>query len=83
MPPSVIERAGEVLAKLEKYEFAVFADEDRKGLAKAAHRQAASQISLFALANEAAIDELRDVTVDSLSPEESKNLLISIRSRIV
>ena len=83
LPPSVIERAKGVLAKLEKYELAVFADEDRKGLAMAANKQAASQFSLFAMANEAAIEELRALAVETLSPEESRDVLISIRSRIV
>lgn len=83
LPASVIERAKSVLEKLEKYELAVFADEDQKGLAMAAGRQVASQVSLFAMANEAAIDELRSAPVENLSPEDSKDLLLSIKSRIV
>ena len=83
LPVSVIERAKDVLEKLERYELAVFSDEGRKGLAMAAGKNAASQFSLFAIANEAAIDELRTVEVDALSPEESQNLLRSLKSRIV
>ena len=83
LPPSVIERARDVLGKLEKYELAVFADGDQKGFAMAAGRRAASQVSLFAISNEAAIDELRSVLIDSLSPEQSKDLLIALKSKIV
>ena len=83
LPAGVIERAKDVLEKLERYELAVFSDEGRKGLAMAAGKHAASQFSLFAMANEAAIDELRTTEVDALSPEESQDLLRSLKSRIV
>jgi DNA mismatch repair protein MutS len=83
LPITVIERAKEVLEKLEKYELAVFADDGKKGFAMAAGRQAASQISLFAMANEAAIDELRSAPIESLSPEESRDLLLSIKSKLI
>ena len=48
-----------------------------------AGRRAASQVLLFAISNEAAIDELRSVLIDSLSPEQSKDLLIALKSKIV
>jgi len=83
LPASVIERAKDVLQKLEQYELAVFADESRKGLAMAAGKNLASQFSLFAISNEAAIDELRTVEIESLSPEDSRNLLLSLKSKIV
>ncbi|MDI1240608.1 MAG: DNA mismatch repair protein MutS [bacterium] len=83
LPAGVVERAKEVLEKLEKYELAVFADEGRKGLAMAAGKNMASQFSLFAISNESAIDELRSVEIESLSPEDSKNLLRSLKSKIV
>ena len=83
LPASVIERARGVLAKLEKYELAVFADEDQKGLAMAAGKRAASQVSLFAISNEAAIDELRSAPIESLSPEQSRDFLLSLKSKIV
>ncbi len=83
LPNSVIERAKDVLTKLERYELAVFADEKKSGLAKAAGGQIASQFSLFAVANENAIDELREVNVDILSPDEAKELLIRVKGRIV
>lgn len=83
LPVDVIARAREVLTKLEKYELAVFEDEKRTGLAKAAAKGAASQFSLFAINNEGAIDELRVTDVDSLTGEESKLLLTRLKSKIV
>ncbi|HQU90897.1 MAG TPA: DNA mismatch repair protein MutS [Pyrinomonadaceae bacterium] len=83
LPAAVIERSKEVLAKLEQYELAVFADEGRKGLAMAAGKDVASQFSLFAISNESAIDELRSIEIESLSAEDSKNLLLSLKSKIV
>ncbi len=83
LPRNVIERAKDVLTKLEKYELAVFADEQRTGLAKAAGSRIASQSSLFAVANESAIDALREVDIDSLSPDEAKRMLAEVRSKMV
>jgi len=83
LPQSVIERSKDVLAKLEQYELAVFADEKRSGLAKAAGGRVASQFSLFAVSNEMIIDELRDIEVDGLDPDEAKALLGRIKSKII
>ena len=83
LPPQVIERAKDVLAKLEKYELAVFASEKAEGMKAAAGRSAAAQSSLFAMANETALDEIRSLDVDSLSAESSKELLRGLKERIV
>ncbi len=83
LPQSVIERAKDVLAKLEQYELAVFADETKAGLAKAAGSHAVSQFSLFAVSNEHVIDELRDADVDQLDPKEAKKLLSKLKTRII
>ena len=83
LPGAVIERAKNVLEKLEKYELAVFADEKKEGLAKAAAGRLASQYSLFAVTNETAIDELRDINIADLTPDESKQLLAKIKDKIV
>ncbi len=83
LPAAVIERAKNVLEKLEKYELAVFADEKKDGLAKAAAGRMASQYSLFAVTNETAIDELRETDVNGLTPDESKQLLARIKNKIV
>lgn len=83
LPLSVIERAKDVLEKLEKYELAVFADEKRTGLARAAGKHGAAQFSLFAVSNEAAINELRDLKINDLTAEESKELLNRLKSKII
>ncbi len=83
LPVSVIERARSVLEKLEKYELAVFADEKKEGLAKAAAGSLAAQVSLFAVTNESAIDELRDAKIDDLTADESKQLLSKIKQKII
>ncbi|MEQ1605262.1 MAG: DNA mismatch repair protein MutS [Pyrinomonadaceae bacterium] len=83
LPIKVIERAKNVLEKLEKYELAVFADEKKEGLAKAAGGRLAAQYSLFAVTNENAIDELRNTDVSGLSADESKELLTRIRDKII
>ena len=47
LPVKVIERAKDVLQKLERYELAIFSDQSKSGLARAAGRSAASQLPLF------------------------------------
>ena len=83
LPNSVIERAKDVLTKLEQYELAVFADEKKSGLAKAAGGHAATQFSLFAVANESAIDELREVNIGELSADEAKQLLVRVKDKMI
>ncbi len=83
LPAKVIERAKGVLEKLEKYELAVFADEKKAGLTKAAAGRMTSQYSLFAVTNESAIDELRELDLASISGEESRQILQKIKDRII
>lgn len=83
LPIHVIERAKDVLAKLEKYELAVFADETKTGLAQAVGRKAAMQTSLFAVANETTIDEIRHTDVESMAPADAKDLLKDLKAKIV
>jgi len=83
LPQQVIERAKDVLAKLEKYELAVFAEEKQKGLGAAAAQQTAAQVSLFAFSNENAVNELRDTDIEAMSPEETKLLLKNIKQKLV
>ncbi len=83
LPAEVLNRANEVLAKLEKYELAVFSDENLNGVKAAAARARISQVSLFAVNNEGAVDALRNVDVDSMSGEESKKLLADLKGRII
>ena len=83
LPQQVIERAKDVLAKLEKYELAVFAEEKKTGLGAAAGRKMASQISLFAISNENAVNELRNLDIETLTADETKTLLRGIKDKIV
>ncbi|HLR07085.1 MAG TPA: hypothetical protein VK117_14820, partial [Pyrinomonadaceae bacterium] len=51
--------------------------------AKAGRRRLAAQTSLFDLANQRVVDELRTADPDGLSPEEAKQLLTELRSKLV
>lgn len=83
LPNPVIERAKNVLSKLEKYELAVFSDEKRNGISAAAARAQAAQVSLFAVNNETAVDELRNANLESMSPDESKAFLKELKRRVI
>jgi DNA mismatch repair protein MutS len=107
LPPPVLERAREVLARLERYELDVFADAvphetkearaaaashaDERGAsgalgraaARAGRRAFAAQTTLFDSVNEALLDELRGVDVETLSSEESRQLLLGLKKRLV
>jgi DNA mismatch repair protein MutS len=89
LPQKVIERAKDVLAKLEKYELAVFSDkhQNNAGLDAAINRQGksklASQFSLFAITNETILDDLRTADLQDLSPDEAKVFLQNLKNRIV
>ena len=83
LPVSVVERAKEVLGKLEQYELAVFEDENRRGLGKAAAQKAAAQVSLFAISNESVVDQLRNVDVAGMSEGDAKSLLSEMKQKIV
>ncbi len=89
LPQKVIERAKDVLAKLEKYELAVFSEAKPKtnGLETAVSRQGgskmAAQFSLFAITNETVLDELRETDVRDFSPTEAKQFLENLKSRII
>ncbi len=106
LPLAVLERARDVLARLERYELDVFAEEAEQkldgketkngwetwavndvGLSKAARRAArksvAAQATLFDAVNQALLDELRNVVVETLSAEEARELLLNVRKRIV
>ena len=82
LPAAVIERAKDVLSKLEKYELAVFADDSRNGLAAAARAKVA-QVSLFAVNNERALEDLINVDVDAMTPTESKEFLYDLRRKVI
>ena len=87
LPQKVIERAKSVLAKLEKYELAVFSEGTQNGVEKAAERarqgKLASQFSLFAVSNENVIDEIREFDAEKMSAEEARRFLSEIKKKIV
>ena len=99
LPPTVLANAREVLARLERYELDVFAEEEvleqpvsvkaaaansalEKAATRAGRRKAAAQASLFDLANQRVIEEIRAAS-DSISPEESKELLNKLRQQLM
>lgn len=91
LPSETIRRAREVLAKLERYELAVFSDDLKPAsndslettLSKASKSKMAAQISLFAIANESIIDALRESKPENLSPDEAKQVLINLTAKII
>lgn len=126
LPPAVLANAREVLARLERYELDVFAEEDqiaaqaaiRTAEARAAvqsgsdassvgsveistdgpssgneaievaarragRRRAAAQASLFDLANQRVVDEIRGIDPNTLSPGDAKELLRKLRDHLL
>ena len=114
LPPVVLANAREVLARLERYELDVFADEiqaveaapEVKAVAaqagserstttlttdaaleaaarRAGRRKAVAQVSLFDLANEKVIEDLKAADPDNITPDEAKELLKKLRERAV
>ncbi|MCU1265073.1 MAG: mismatch repair protein MutS [Acidobacteria bacterium] len=90
LPPAVLANAREVLARLERYELEVFADDEQfgaaaleKATARAGRRKAAAQASLFDLVNRRVVDELRDVDAVNISPDEARELLRKLRKLIL
>jgi len=83
LPGPVIDRANAVLSKLEKYELAVFADERPTGIAAAAAKARATQVSLFAVNNEAAINDLRNANVEEMDAADAKSLFLEIQSKLI
>ena len=119
----MLANAREVLARLERYELDVFAEEDAivaqaavrtaeahaaaqgagasqsdnptiveqaagagaldAAARRAGRRRAVAQASLFDLANEKVVEEIRSVDPESLSPEEAKKLLRRLREQMM
>ena len=82
LPPAVLSNARDVLARLERYELDVFAEEDTGALNKAARRKAVAQASLFDLANQRVIEEIRVASAD-ISHEEAKELLRRLKQQLM
>jgi hypothetical protein len=60
----------------------VFAEEESGALNKAARRKAVAQASLFDLANQKVIDEIRSTSA-SISGEEAKELLRRLKEQLI
>ena len=97
LPPVVLANARQVLERLERYEFEVFADEEseletakaasansalEKAASRAGRRKAAAQASLFDFANQKVVDEIRAAS-DSLSDAEAKELILKLRRQLI
>jgi len=54
-----------------------------KAVTRAARRRAAAQASLFDLANQKVVDELREADPDKMTAEEAKQLLSELRTRLL
>ena len=54
-----------------------------KAVTRAARRRAAAQASLFDLANQKVVDELREADLAELTPEEAKQLLERLRNELI
>jgi len=82
LPASVVARAQEILGNLERTEF------DREGRPRLAQHatptppEPGRQLSLFAGQDEVALQELRQVDVERLTPLEALNLLAEIKRRL-
>ncbi|MDQ5846007.1 MAG: hypothetical protein M3539_12015, partial [Acidobacteriota bacterium] len=50
---------------------------------RAGRKKAAAQASLFDLANQRVVEEIRNADPDTLSPEEAKELLRKLRDRLL
>jgi len=123
LPPAVLANAREVLARLERYELEVFAEEDaiaaqaavrtaeahaaaqgagasqsdkvkfveqdlgtnalEAAARRAGRRKAVAQASLFDLANQKVVEEIRNADPEKLSPEEAKELLRRLRRQMM
>ncbi len=89
LPQKTILRAREVLSKLEQYELAVFsdikpnADALEAAVGQSGKGKAATQFSLFAITNENVIDELRQINIEDLTPDEAKKLLKQLKDKTI
>jgi DNA mismatch repair protein MutS len=88
LPADVLARAREVLERLERYEIAVFSDEAvaaplEKAVRRAAGSKMASQTTLFQMANDSVVDELRNLNADELNENELRAQLKEIKNNIL
>ncbi|HEY6331791.1 MAG TPA: DNA mismatch repair protein MutS [Blastocatellia bacterium] len=81
LPATVVDRAREILANLEANEL------DVTGKPKLARhlpsRKKADQPTLFQSANEAVVDELRNLDIESLTPGDAERVLANLKARLM
>ncbi len=82
LPPAVLANARDVLARLERYELDVFAEDDTGALNKAARRKAAAQASLFDLANQRVTEEIRGTSA-SISGDDARDLIRRLKEQLM
>jgi len=56
---------------------------EEPALSKAARRRLAAQSSLFDLANQKVVDDLRQAEVENMTAEEAKSLLVDLRKKLM
>jgi DNA mismatch repair protein MutS len=83
IPSSVIDRANEVLRRLEEYELAVLASDGEKRSPVTSKAKTVPQMTLFGMANEGLIGEIQRYDSSSATPEELREFIASIQKRIV
>jgi len=88
LPADVLARAREVLEKLERYEIAVFSDDKiaaplEKAARRAAGSKMTSQTTLFQMANDSLIDDIRELSVEDMNEEELRARVKELKDRIV
>ncbi|MGH8011404.1 MAG: DNA mismatch repair protein MutS [Candidatus Binataceae bacterium] len=79
LPASIIERARQILANLERGEF------DEAGMARLAHSDGvrnSSQMNLFAAAESRVLEELRMLEIDRITPMDALNTLARMTARL-
>lgn len=79
LPRDVIDRAKEILRNLEKGEFEDGGMPRLAGSRKGPTKKPSPQLSLFAPADDALRDRLREVVIEALTPLEALNLLAELK----
>lgn len=79
IPESIIRRAKEVLTNLENEELNEFG---KPKFASAKSKKRRDQLDLFSSVNDSVVNEIMNLDIDGLSPEEALSKIIELRQRI-
>ena len=77
IPLSVIDRAREILATLERHERDLVEETRRRG-----PRAPVAQLALFGSREQSVIDALRAIDVDALAPRDALNALYDLKRKL-